>query len=287
MVETGGSSWHQTNRGVSIYFTVYATLFFVVVILSKFLHDRPTLASFVPEAAMIILVGMFAGLIFHLLMGDENEAVESMLSFSPTVFFVVLLPPIIFNSGYHIQRDLFFRHIVPICLYACIGTILATSIMAIFLFVFNSLYASATFQPSFLELLTFGALISATDPVSTLAVFQAKQVDPHLFYLVFGESVINDAVGLILFEALAHTLEAFQDQPPALGPELAQFLFDFVVGFCGSMGLGLIMGLGVAWLFKTIDLRHTPLLELCLYVPMMYTPFFLAEIARLSGIVTV
>jgi len=47
------------------------------------------------------------------------------------------------------------------------------------------------------------------------------------------------------------------------------------------------MGLGVAWLFKTIDLRRTPLLELCLYVPMMYTPFFLAEIARLSGIVTV
>jgi sodium/hydrogen exchanger 8 len=56
--------------------------------------------------------------------------------------------------------------------------------MAIFLEVFKSLYGSATFQPSFLELLTFGALISATDPVSTLAVFQAKQVDPHLFYLV-------------------------------------------------------------------------------------------------------
>jgi uncharacterized membrane protein len=94
MVETGGSSWHQTNRGVSIYFTVYATLFFIVVILSKLLHDRPTLASFVPEAAMIILVGMFAGLIFYLLMGDENDAndaVESMLSFSPTVFFVVLV----------------------------------------------------------------------------------------------------------------------------------------------------------------------------------------------------
>ena len=91
MVETGGSSWHQTNRGVSIYFTVYATLFFIVVILSKLLHDRPTLASFVPEAAMIILVGMFAGLIFYLLMDDANDAVESMLSFSPTVFFVVLV----------------------------------------------------------------------------------------------------------------------------------------------------------------------------------------------------
>ena len=54
------------------------------------------------------------------------------------------------------------------------------------------------FEASYLELLAFGALISATDPVSTLAVFDAKKVDPHLFYLVFGESVINDAVGLVL-----------------------------------------------------------------------------------------
>lgn len=51
------------------------------------------------------------------------------------------------------------------------------------------------FSKAFTELLTFGALISATDPVSTLAVFQEKRVDPHLFYLVFGESVLNDAVG--------------------------------------------------------------------------------------------
>ena len=51
-----------------------------------------------------------------------------------------------------------------------------------------------SFHPTFTELLTFGALISATDPVSTLAVFQAKRVDPQLFYLVFGESVLNDAV---------------------------------------------------------------------------------------------
>jgi NhaP-type Na+/H+ or K+/H+ antiporter len=53
---------------------------------------------------------------------------------------------------------------------------------------------------TFPELAAFGALISATDPVSTLAVFQAKKVDLQLFYLVFGESVVNDAVGLVLFD---------------------------------------------------------------------------------------
>ena len=165
------------------------------------------------------------------------------------------LPPIIFNSGYHLRRDLFFRHIVPIFLFACIGTALASGIFATFLYLVRNMYPG--FEPSFLELMTFGALISATDPVSTLAVFQAKQVDPHLFYLVFGESVINDAVGLVLFEALAHLVEKYSEEPD-LGSEFSQFLFDFAMGFVGSTILGILCGMGCGWFFKVMDFRHTP-----------------------------
>ena len=39
-----------------------------------------------------------------------------------------------------------------------------------------------------------GALISATDPVATLSVFSELSVPPLLYHLVFGESVLNDAV---------------------------------------------------------------------------------------------
>lgn len=46
----------------------------------------------------------------------------------------------------------------------------------------------------FWEALTFGALISAVDPVATIAIFNAMKVDKTLHYLVFGESVLNDAV---------------------------------------------------------------------------------------------
>ena len=108
MVETGGSSWHQSNRGISIYFAVYLALFFVVIILAKILHDRPKLASLVPEAAMIILVGMVVGGLFQSFLGGESsdyddaggdgdgdaaaeDIAESLLSFSPTIFFVLLV----------------------------------------------------------------------------------------------------------------------------------------------------------------------------------------------------
>mmetsp|Transcript_33794 Transcript_33794/g.50113 ORF Transcript_33794/g.50113 Transcript_33794/m.50113 type:complete len:590 (-) Transcript_33794:128-1897(-) len=301
MVEAGGSSWHQTNRGVSIYFAIYLALFTVVILLSKGLHESPKLASIMPEAAMVILVGMVAGWIFFMFanvdydvaQGDDDGVVvdvaETLLSFSPTIFFVVLLPPIIFNSGYHIQRDLFLRHIIPICLYACAGTALASCVTASLLYISRFLFASADFDPSFLELLTFGALISATDPVSTLAVFQVKKVDPQLFYLVFGESVINDAVGLVLFEALAHLVEQHygQEETPDIGAEVSQFLFDFALGFVGSMLLGMFTGVCTGLVFKYLDMRSTPLLELCLYLPILYVPFVLAEIAHLSGIVAV
>jgi sodium/hydrogen exchanger 8 len=44
----------------------------------------------------------------------------------------------------------------------------------------------------------FGSLISAVDPVATLAIFNALDIDPVLYMLVFGESILNDAVAIVL-----------------------------------------------------------------------------------------
>jgi sodium/hydrogen exchanger 8 len=238
---------------------------------------------------MIILVGITAGILIHLTTGrPDNESMagdvaDSMLAFSPTVFFVILLPPIIFNSGYHLHRALFFRYMAPICLFACLGTAICTVVVASIMYALAPLIG---IQPTFLELMAFGALISATDPVSTLAVFSSKKVDPHLFYLVFGESVINDAVGLVLFEALAHLVEIESAQQVNAGQEVLRFVFDFSTGFFGSLVLGTVFGLSVALFLKHIDFRHTPVLELSIYVTVLYAPFVVAELCHLSGIVT-
>jgi sodium/hydrogen exchanger 8 len=241
-----------------------------------------------PEAGMIIVVGIVSGGFIHLIAGDADnmagDVADSMLSFSPSVFFIILLPPIIFNSGYHLHRQLFFRYISPICLFAFLGTIISMVTVAVILY-FTSRYLS--FQPSFYELLAFGALISATDPVSTLAVFSAKRVDPHLFYLLSGESLLNDAVGLVLFEAFAHLIAAEDGSDLNLGQEAIQVIFEVAISFFGSLILGTVFGLIVALSLKMMDLRLTPMLELSSYVIIMYAPFVLAEVCRLSGIVTV
>ncbi|KAG7359265.1 CPA1 family sodium/proton antiporter [Nitzschia inconspicua] len=319
-VTISGNSWHQSNRGVSQYISIYLGLFVLILLLSKFLHDYPHIGNIIPEAAMIILVGMLAGLFIFLFGADDttlqeqsqyekavyydqygqeiviengnentDSLAESLLSFSPTLFFVVLLPPIIYNSGYHIQRDLFFRHLSSISMYAFLGTTICTVVVASLLMSFQWIYGM---QCTFLELLTFGALISATDPVSTLAVFSSKKVDPHLFYLVFGESILNDAVGLVLFDAFAHLLENQLDAHKEgntidVGVEVKQFFFDFVFAFVGSLVLGISFGLIMARFMKMVDFRKTPILELSLATTFMYMPFVVAELFHLSGIVTV
>jgi len=51
-----------------------------------------------------------------------------------------------------------------------------------------------------LECLIFGSTLSATDPVTILAIFNTAKVDPKLYSIIFGESILNDAVSIVMYE---------------------------------------------------------------------------------------
>jgi NhaP-type Na+/H+ or K+/H+ antiporter len=48
----------------------------------------------------------------------------------------------------------------------------------------------------------FGSLISTTDPVAVLAIFKQMDVDENLFAIVFGESIFNDAIGIVMYDSV-------------------------------------------------------------------------------------
>ena len=51
-----------------------------------------------------------------------------------------------------------------------------------------------------IECLVFGSTLSATDPVTILAIFNQYKVDPKLYSIIFGESLLNDAVSIVMYE---------------------------------------------------------------------------------------
>ncbi|CAK5086105.1 unnamed protein product [Meloidogyne enterolobii] len=235
---------------------------------------------FMPESLAIVLLGGLIGFILSQTRWDWSEVEQ----FNPSIFFLVLLPPIIFESGYNLHKGNFFANIVPILLFSVVGTAISSFIMGFFLYIFGQL--GIAYSLNAVESFAFGSMISAVDPVITLAIFQALKVEVQLYMLAFGESMLNDAVAIVL----ATTAQELSSPTIAQMSSLAtlKFAFDrFLIMFFASAALGAAIGLVSALLFKHIDLRRTPSLELALLLMFAYLPYGFAESISLSGIMAI
>eukprot|EP00762_Andalucia_godoyi_P001713 ANDGO_07143.mRNA.1 Sodium/hydrogen exchanger 1 len=232
---------------------------------------------FLPESIAMIAVGALAGLFVKL--SNSHEDIGA-LRLSPEIFFIFLLPSIIFEAGYALEKKDFFGNIGSIVVYAVLGTVLSTIVIAVGLYAFGTFGASAPL--SMLDCLLFGALISAVDPVATLAIFSALNVNPTLHYLVFGESVVNDAVAIVLYK----TFEYFVDHEfSALSILLG--VWQFILLFFGSTILGIAVGFLSALFFKYVAMRDHLVLALSMLTVQAYMGYLLAEAISLSGIMCV
>jgi sodium/hydrogen exchanger 8 len=151
-----------------------------------------------PESGVAMLVGILIGGIARLTVTDLT-----LFSFSPELFFFVLLPPIIFEAGYSLEKTQFFENIGAITLFAFLGTIISAFVVGMLTYWSAQLGLIRHIdKENPMEALLFGSLISAVDPVATLAIMgnPELQCDNLLYSLVFGESVLNDAVAIVLFK---------------------------------------------------------------------------------------
>ena len=80
------------------------------------------------EASFTILIGMAVSYLFILI---KDREVTGLLKFNDNTFFFVCLPPIVFASGFNMQRGNFFANIKNILLFGCITTFISFTIFSI------------------------------------------------------------------------------------------------------------------------------------------------------------
>ena len=233
---------------------------------------------------------VLSGIVQHSTNNRGNEGgneLQDKSSFNPEIFFYVLLPPIIFFGGYSLKRRYFFRNLGAICVYAFFGTSISCLVVGVMTYYFNRMTGVIeTFD--FTECLLFGAMISATDPVTVLAIFHDLHVDVDLYALIFGESVLNDAVAIVLYRAI----EAYLAYNPYDQRQFNIYSFfyalgDFVSIFVGSLFIGILIACLTALLSKLTKIGMFPILETALFFLMSYVTFLAAEVFSWSGIVAV
>ncbi|KAJ9642896.1 monovalent cation:H+ antiporter, CPA1 (nhx1) [Coniosporium tulheliwenetii] len=261
---------------------ILITLLIVALFTSYMLQTRKIQA--VHETVLSIFAGMIVGLILRL---TAIEFVLSAVSFDQSFFFNLLLPPIILSSGYELHQGNFFRNIGTILTFAFAGTFISAVVLAIILWLWTRLPLDG-FSISFVEAMSVGATLSATDPVTILAIFNTYKVDPQLYTVIFGESILNDAIAIVLFE----TAQKYREGATTVkeGSLSAFSLFEsigiFLLVFFGSLVIGLVIGVATAMLLKLTLVRRFPKIESCLIILIAYASYFFANAIHMSGIVS-
>ena len=102
-----------------------------------------------------------------------------------------LLPPIIFEAGFHMNKMQFFQNIGTTIGFALLGTVLAVIATGAMVWALGLSGGPLMSHYTIIQAFVFGALISSTDPVATLGILKTVNATPLLYQLIFGESALN------------------------------------------------------------------------------------------------
>ncbi|KNC87533.1 hypothetical protein SARC_00357 [Sphaeroforma arctica JP610] len=222
-------------------------------------------------------VTMMIGAVTSFIVAESAD--KPIVDFSPDAFFYILLPCIVFESGYTFHKRHFFDNLGSILSFALLGAFISSMVTGLLMFYATMFVGTEPW--TLLQSLVFGTLISSTDPVATLAIFSTLPVRPSLYGLVFGESVMNDAVSLVLYSVLT----SFDEETFtfAVAPTVA---WHFTLIFIASTLIGVLSAMGVSMTLKMIP-ATTATAQIIVMLLVAYLGYIICQGLDFSGIVAI
>ena len=186
---------------------------------------------------------------------------------TPDVILFLFLPALVFEGSLKLQLRELQRDSASLLLLANAGVLVAA-------FVVGYLVHWSTGLPVSVALL-FGAIISATDPISVIAIFRDLRMNRRLSVIIEGESLLNDGTAAALFQILLAGVIAGH---LALTAGIVQFVFAVL----GGAILGIVLGYVASRITGKIN---DPEVEITLTTVVAYASYLLAYQLHLSGII--
>lgn len=226
----------------------------VVVVVLTALAERIA----IPYPIALVLGGLVLALIPGLPAGHLN----------PGLVFVLFLPPVLYGAAWNTSWRDFRREIRPILMLAFGLTFFTTAVMAL---VAHALIPGLTLAGGFV----LGAIISPPDAAAATSIARRLRLPRRIVTILEGESLVNDAMGLVLYQfAIAAVVTGAFSFPKAVG----EFFYAGIGGIAVGLGLGWIAAHVQGWL------RHVPAVEILFTFLTAYAVYLGAEAVQVSGV---
>lgn len=225
----------------------------------------------IPYTVILVIFGIALGGLAR-----SNHDFEVLLAFqlTPELVLFLFLPALIFESALNLDARQLMKDIAPVLILAIPALLISTAIIGFSL--------SFLLGIDLLLALLFGALISATDPVAVISLFKELGAPARLTILVEGESLLNDATAIVIFNIILGLILGGALTLSSTGFAILEFFKVFFGGIIVGAAIGIVLS-------EILYRLHVGLSSyLIMSVVLAYSSFALAEhILHVSGVMAV
>ncbi|HCZ8202903.1 TPA: sodium:proton antiporter [Staphylococcus aureus] len=235
-------------------------IFIAVVILSSFVH------TFIPKVPLAF-IQIFLGMLLFI------TPIPVQFNFDSELFMVTMIAPLLFVEGVNVSRVHLRKYIKPVMMMA-LGLVITTVIgVGLFIhWIWPDLLIGAAFA--------IAAILCPTDAVAVQAITKGKVLPKGAMTILEGESLLNDAAGIISFKIAVGVLVtgAFS---------LVDAVQLFLIASIGGAVVGLLIGMALVRFRLTLMRRGYENINMFTIIQLV-TPFvtyLIAELFHASGII--